>query len=405
MNLRQTLRRRLTARATAATAASTTNGRFASDTFISAYDFQNHHPQSRRVVVDAEKMCIVSLCVIRHARARADVVESDDTIHISATNQEYTRLHDVEIGPTIATTTTPCREEGARPKSSAPFPVFAWDVEKACGFSRGLFQLKRDPAAATHSTFFVLERYKTTTGDDDDDPHPKLVGSASTNVKRRAAPSPTTSTATTGGDGGSDTTEPLKRARKDPAIFGMRTVLNGVTFKSRKEARFAYALTHMDIRFAYEPMTFRRPCGGTYRPDFFLPAQQLWIELKPQRPHIEEEQRCEEMSSCGFRVVCMYGDRVGEPPFRSEAQSRRESRGARDYRHKDGLRGMAWLDGVKLPGETVFVVGPLHHLSSYNDPTDEQTPRLDQVVTTSDTRWCHNRVLHALEAAENHKFE
>jgi hypothetical protein len=199
---------------------------------------------------------------------------------------------------------------------------------------------------------------------------------------------------------------PSKRLRtsNDPSRFGLKTEYRGVTYRSRKEARFAFALTEMGIPYIYEPMTFSRPSGGKYMPDFFLPRQQLWVELKPQRPHVEEELKCEEMSSVGFRVALIYGESIESPPFRREADAKRES-GSRDYKHRDGLRGMAWIDGEKLAGDTVFVKGANPRGSPLELLGQTSEPHLDQVSSTRDMRWDNSDVISALKLAGAEKFQ
>lgn len=159
------------------------------------------------------------------------------------------------------------------------------------------------------------------------------------------------------------------------------TSWHGVNYRSRLEAKFARLLELMNIRFLYEPVKCARAGGGTYTIDFFLPEQQLYVELKPKRPHVEEEEKCEEMSAKGFRVALMYGSALHQPPYRSELFLGKPHR---DYKHHDALRGMAWSNGKKLAGDTVFVA-------------DTSTGRvfLDQVESVRDTRWRHPSTLRA----------
>jgi hypothetical protein len=159
------------------------------------------------------------------------------------------------------------------------------------------------------------------------------------------------------------------------------TTHNGVNYRSRLEAKFARLLEIMKIPFCYEPMKCAKAGGGTYTIDFFLPEQQLYVELKPKRPHIEEEARCEEMSGKGFRVALMYGSALHQPPFRSELFL---GKAHRDYKHHDALRGIAWIGGKKLAGDTVFV----------NDDASGKVC-LDQVESVRDTRWSHPTLLGA----------
>lgn len=61
-------------------------------------------------------------------------------------------------------------------------------------------------------------------------------------------------------------------------------MFNGVEFKSRNEARAAYAFTYMQWRWYYEPEPFVTE-HGPYLPDFFVQRQHMreyyWVEMKP----------------------------------------------------------------------------------------------------------------------------
>lgn len=220
---------------------------------------------------------------------------------------------------------------------------------------------------------------------------------------RPTAPSATAPTATAkqlpqDEDEAASTTSSTSSEKRRSIPSAVRTVYNGVEYRSRLESNFARLLTALNIRFVYEPIKYNQQRGSTYTIDFFLPAQQLYVELKPKRPHVEEERKCEEMSRSGFRVVLMYGSSCFKPPFRSEFYMNRSHR---DYAHHDALRGMAWIDGVKLAGETVFVWGnnPVHaspldvaHVSG------GQTVHLDQVVSTHDTRWNHDSIVQPMRS-------
>jgi len=352
---------------------------FSDDVAIAAWKFQDFHPQSTRVVINPETHEIVSLCVNRPSHS---VKETKNIIEIPFGSEEYKKLNHVK------STTHP------------PFPVYAWDINTTRGHSRGMFRIEKHGDKQK----FILHRI----------PHALCLDaetrSAVVNALEPTPPSsPSTSSTTSSAPAPAPAPAPppsssSSRAR-DPARFGLPTTFNHVTYRSRKEARFAFALHALNITFVYEPMVFSRPQGGKYMPDFFLPQQQLWVELKPQRPHLEEELKCEEMSASGFRVVLMYGEKIECLPFRTEATAKRES-GSRDYKHKDGLRGMAWIDGEKLAGDTVFVMGgnPRGHSAlELCGPTDQ--PHLDQVSSTRDMRWNTNVIENALIRAGQEKFE
>lgn len=67
----------------------------------------------------------------------------------------------------------------------------------------------------------------------------------------------------------------------------LETEFDGYRFRSRTEARWAVALKAASIEFEYEPQGFDLP-SGWYLPDFWLPAQSLWLEVKGQEPNERE---------------------------------------------------------------------------------------------------------------------
>jgi hypothetical protein len=58
----------------------------------------------------------------------------------------------------------------------------------------------------------------------------------------------------------------------------------GCRFRSRLEARYAVFLTHLGVKWFYEPEGFCLP-SSYYLPDFFLPEVDggTWLEIKPNR--------------------------------------------------------------------------------------------------------------------------
>lgn len=66
------------------------------------------------------------------------------------------------------------------------------------------------------------------------------------------------------------------------AVRSIQTRYAGYRFRSRLEARWAVFFTALGMRWEYEPQGFqvgrrRRP----YLPDFYLPENGLWSEIKP----------------------------------------------------------------------------------------------------------------------------
>ena len=146
---------------------------------------------------------------------------------------------------------------------------------------------------------------------------------------------------------------PAKRAR----VYGgpITTFLHGNRFRSRNEARFATFLKALNVDYQYEVTTFVMANGSRYTPDFYLTAQRLWIEFKPQYPHLEEMAKVSELCRRGFNVVLMYGD-VFVPPFGVDAAAASGGAFGRSYAHGGAVRGMMWdSHGKRVAGEAAFV--------------------------------------------------
>ena len=181
---------------------------------------------------------------------------------------------------------------------------------------------------------------------------------------------------------------PLRPLRS--GLRGIPTTYKGITFRSILESRFARLMDELNVRYVYEPVQYNLTAGGTYCIDFFLPVQQLFVELKPKRPHIEEELKCEQMSEKGFRVTLMYGSGVEKLPFLSLA-----GKPFRDYKHHDALRGITWINGTKIPGDTVFVMGAHPTFKSPLDVSDVTAVHLNNLHSVMDNRWEHPFIVDA----------
>lgn len=110
------------------------------------------------------------------------------------------------------------------------------------------------------------------------------------------------------------------------ALAAKPTVHAGVLMRSRLESRWAGVLDAERIRWEYEPTTFRlgRAQGrwqGGYVPDFWLPGQQTWLEVKG--PHWERFDKTRALAAklgAGSQVlvatangVCWRVPRQGRP--------------------------------------------------------------------------------------------
>lgn len=100
--------------------------------------------------------------------------------------------------------------------------------------------------------------------------------------------------------------EPEKRH-----LRAIQTAYRGYRFRSRLEARWAVFLDSLGVPYEYEPEGFR--LGRVhYLPDFWLPEQQLWLEIKPTDPDVDINpdaylRQCLLADASGFPVATIVG--------------------------------------------------------------------------------------------------
>lgn len=84
-----------------------------------------------------------------------------------------------------------------------------------------------------------------------------------------------------------------KRVGKDGndtgGIKAIETHYNGMRFRSRLEARWAVFFDAIGIRYEYEPEGYTAKDGTCYLPDFYLPDEDVYVEVKPFREGVREE--------------------------------------------------------------------------------------------------------------------
>src|SRR6266567_2309153 len=76
------------------------------------------------------------------------------------------------------------------------------------------------------------------------------------------------------------------------AFKAIETVYNGYRFRCRLEARWAVFFDTLDIKYEFEKEGFDLE-GTWYLPDFWLPKQRYWIEIKGQKPTKDESKKAE----------------------------------------------------------------------------------------------------------------
>ncbi len=75
-------------------------------------------------------------------------------------------------------------------------------------------------------------------------------------------------------------------------IKAIETRYRGYRFRSRLEARWAVFFDALGIEWQYEPEGFELADGTRYLPDFWLPKQRTWVEIKGQKPTDDERMKC-----------------------------------------------------------------------------------------------------------------
>jgi hypothetical protein len=109
------------------------------------------------------------------------------------------------------------------------------------------------------------------------------------------------------------------------AIAAIETSYAGCRFRSRLEARWAVFFDALGIRWQYEPQGFDLD-GDRYLPDFYLPDQRLWVEVKGNPAAVDAARLCKaalnlpasptsnEPKKSGL-VLLLLGDVPAEPAW------------------------------------------------------------------------------------------
>ncbi len=85
------------------------------------------------------------------------------------------------------------------------------------------------------------------------------------------------------------------------------TTFNGVTYRSRLEARWAVFFFCLYVPLTYEPERFQL-YGGSYLPDFYLPSEGAYLEIKPNKPYPNEKLKCFRLARKAKKpVVLLWG--------------------------------------------------------------------------------------------------
>lgn len=95
-------------------------------------------------------------------------------------------------------------------------------------------------------------------------------------------------------------------------IQAIETRYQGHRFRSRLEARRAVFLNHLGVSWEYEREGYELPNGDRYLPDFWLPAEQCFLEVKGEAPSERDQLRAALLAHLTSRPVYMLSGQIGK---------------------------------------------------------------------------------------------
>jgi hypothetical protein len=96
----------------------------------------------------------------------------------------------------------------------------------------------------------------------------------------------------------------------------IETKYAGCRFRSRLEARWAVFFDHLGVKWEYEKEGYDLGEAGWYLPDFWLPEQECWVEIKPSQPFGEDAvAKCSALAAATGHPCLLFG---GNPPLNHE---------------------------------------------------------------------------------------
>lgn len=79
-------------------------------------------------------------------------------------------------------------------------------------------------------------------------------------------------------------------------LKAIETRYKGYRFRSRLEARWAVFFDTLSVPWEYEAQGYDLGSAGPYLPDFWMPAAQAWIEIKPDTPSLVELDKARQLA-------------------------------------------------------------------------------------------------------------
>ena len=105
----------------------------------------------------------------------------------------------------------------------------------------------------------------------------------------------------------------------------IETYYGGYKFRSRLEARWAVFFDALHVPYQYEPEGYELE-GVYYLPDFWLPQQECWVEIKGHEPTEEERKKVRLLSWYTEKDACIFHGEVWKPANPEESHIERISK-------------------------------------------------------------------------------
>ena len=141
-------------------------------------------------------------------------------------------------------------------------------------------------------------------------------------------------------------------------IKAIETVYKGYRFRSRLEARWAVFFEALGVKWEYEKEGFDLGDDTKYLPDFWLPEQKVWVEVKGEQKDGDTKKAWALSEQSGFPSVVVWGlpDELSEmyfgpSPLSEWAKFQYDDLRlpAKSHRNLFGERSEAWGSILRCP--------------------------------------------------------
>lgn len=152
-------------------------------------------------------------------------------------------------------------------------------------------------------------------------------------------------------------------------LFKPQTIqYGGYRMRSKLEAKWAVFLDYLQIEYRYEPRVYSLKGNIGYLPDFYLPEQDVFLEIKPDKPLSDEDSNKIKLFSIDEIIRPNLVVLFGEPSIFQDT-----------FFHVRGVRWekvqWAW-DGVKARLQNPGIIGADPHHPAIYGAVEESINRL-----------------------------